>query len=143
MVRTLVTKTTGRVVIARLEPGEDILRSIETISRDNEILSGELRLIGAVSRVHLGYFDRESKTYKDYTMLEDLEIVSCMGNISKHKDGYVVHAHVVASDEKGKCYGGHLLEGCEVSVTIEAIITEFPVIERERDELTGLNLLNV
>ena len=143
MVRTFVTSTTGRVIIARLEPGEDIIKSIESIVAENKLQSGHLSLIGAVSKVHLGYFDLHKKVYRDFTIDEDLEIVSCVGNISHLKDDYVVHAHVVASDVNGKCYAGHLMEGCEVSVTIEIVITEFPKMSRARDEATGLNLLDL
>lgn len=93
--------------------------------------------------VHLGYFDREANVYRDFTIHEDLEIVSCVGNISKKDDDYVVHAHVVASNEEGRCYGGHLMEGCTVSVTIEIVITEIPSMMRALDKTTGLNLLNL
>ena len=143
MVRTFVTETTGKVIVVRLEPGEDIIKSIEKIVSEHKLLSGELSLIGAVSKVHLGYFDLHEKVYKDFTIDEDLEIVSCVGNISRLDDGYVVHAHVVASDVNGKCYAGHLMEGCEVSVTIEIVITEFREMKRARDEATGLNLLDL
>jgi predicted DNA-binding protein with PD1-like motif len=138
-----VTANTGRVIVVRLEPGEDILKSIEAVVSENKLLSGHLSLIGAVSKVHLGYFDLHEKVYKDFTIDEDLEVVSCVGNISRLDDGYVVHAHVVASDVNGKCYAGHLMEGCEVSVTIEIVITEFSEMSRARDEVTGLNLLDL
>jgi len=138
-----VTNNTGRVIVIRLEPGEDILKSIEKIVAESKLLSGHLSLIGAVSKVHLGYFNLEEMSYKDFTVDEDLEIVSCVGNISRLDEGYVVHAHVVASDETGKCYAGHLMEGCTVSVTIEIVITEFTEMTRARDERTGLNLLDL
>jgi len=143
MVRTLVTGTTGRVVILRLEPGEDILKSIEKIVAEQNLQSGHLSLIGAVSKVHLGYYDLHEKVYKDFTIDEDLEVVSCTGNISRLNEDYVVHAHVVASDIDGKCYAGHLMEGCTVSVTIEIVITEFTEMSRARDDATGLNLLDI
>ena len=143
MVRIFSTKATGRVIVVRLEPGEDILKSIERVVKEQSVTSGHLSLIGAVSRAHLGYFNREENEYRDFVVEEDLEIVSCVGNISQHNDQYIIHAHVVASDENGKCYGGHLMEGCRVSVTIEIVITEFPLMTRARDELTGLNLLDI
>lgn len=143
MVRTFFTTTTGRVLVARLEPGEDILKSIEKLVNEYSISSGHFSLIGAVSRTHLGYFDRQANIYKDFVLDEDLEIVSCIGNISRHNDERVIHAHVVASDEKGRCYGGHLMEGCIVSVTIEIVITEFPMMRRALDEVTGLKLLDL
>ncbi|MFW9844252.1 MAG: PPC domain-containing DNA-binding protein [Candidatus Thorarchaeota archaeon] len=138
-----MTENTGRVIVIRLEPGEDILTSIEKIVAEYKLLSGHLSLIGAVSKVHLGYFDLHEKVYKDFTIDEDLEIVSCVGNISRLNEGYVVHAHVVASDVNGRCYAGHLMEGCTVSLTIEIVITEFTEMSRTRDETTGLNLLDL
>ena len=143
MVRVYTTKATGAVLVARLYPGEDILSSIEKIANEKRIQSAHLSMIGAVSRVHLGYFDREINGYKDFTVEEDLEIVSGIGNISRHDEKYVVHAHIVAADENGRCYGGHLLAGCQVSVTIELIITEIPELTRTRDETLGLNLLDI
>ncbi|RDE13516.1 MAG: hypothetical protein C4K48_08400 [Candidatus Thorarchaeota archaeon] len=143
MVRVHTTKATGRVLVARLLPGEDILSSIEKIADENKIQSAHFSMIGAVSRVHLGYFDRELNSYKDFTVEEDLEVVSGIGNVSRHDGKYVVHAHIVVADEIGRCYGGHLLGGCEVSVTIELVITEIPEMTRTRDEKSGLNLLNI
>ena len=102
-------------------------------------------MIGAISKATLGYFDRPSKTYKSFTVDEDLEVVSCIGNISRTKDGTpVIHAHMIVADEKGKCYGGHLMPGCEVSVTIEMIINVFDdEMIRAKDPETGLNLLDI
>ena len=85
----------------------------------------------------------DAHEYRDFTIEEDLEIVACVGNISQLENKYVVHAHVVASDENGRCYGGHLMEGCIVSVTIEIVITELPLMTRAHDESTGLNLLDL
>lgn len=93
----------------------------------------------------LGFFDRGNMEYKTFTVEEDLEVVSCMGNIaSTHEGGLIVHAHMVVANQDGRCYGGHLMPGCEVSVTIELIITEMDEdVRRARDEATGLNLLDI
>jgi predicted DNA-binding protein with PD1-like motif len=143
MTRVHVTKPTGRVVIARLEPGDDILHSIERVANEHEIQSGHLSMIGAVAGVHLGYFDREDKAYKEFTVEEDLEIVAGIGNITRYEETYVIHAHLVAADQTGRCYGGHLLDGCKVSVTIELVVTEIPELKRGIDKGTGLKLLDV
>jgi predicted DNA-binding protein with PD1-like motif len=133
------------MIVARMEPGEDILATIGKIADSYKIQSGSLTLIGAVSRAHLGYFDRKSLEYKSFTLEEDLEVVSGMGNISRLRDNsVVVHTHIIVSDEKGKCYGGHLMPGCEVSVTIELVIHEMDAnLRRAKDKLTGLNLLDL
>ena len=144
MVRSIDTET-RRSIVVRMEPGEDILSTIEAVADSYKIKSGYLTLIGAVSKANLGYFDRTSQEYKSFSIEEDLEVVSGMGNISRlHDDSVVVHAHVIVADEKGKCYGGHLNRGCEVSVTIELVIQEMDVdLRRARDDLTGLNLLDL
>ncbi len=128
-----------------MEPGEDILNTIETVAASHGVKSGQLSLIGAVSRAKLGYYDRASGEYKDFVVDRDLEVVSCLGNISHTRDGgLVVHAHIVVADENGNCYGGHLMAGCEVSVTIELLILETESeIFRAKDELTGLNLMDI
>jgi len=128
-----------------MESGEDILKMIDAVSLEHGVCAGQLTLIGAVSKASLGFFDRESMEYKTFTIDKDLEVVSCMGNIaSTYEGGLVVHAHMVVADQDGRCYGGHLMPGCEVSVTIELIITEMDGdVRRARDEATGLNLLDI
>ncbi|MFX1260465.1 MAG: PPC domain-containing DNA-binding protein [Promethearchaeota archaeon] len=144
MVRSIEMGLKG-VIISRMDPGDDILRTIERTAQEHRVKSGQITLIGAVSRARLGYFDREAGEYKDFLIERDLEVVSGIGNISRLADGsIVVHAHLVVSDEEGKCWGGHLMEGCEVSVTIELVILETTTeLRRAKDEMTGLNLLDI
>jgi predicted DNA-binding protein with PD1-like motif len=143
MVHSVQTES-KRVIFARMYPGEDVLESIETVAKKQGVRSGQLSLIGAVSKAKLGYFHREAVEYREFTVDEDVEVVSCMGNIATHEGKLVVHAHMIVADEAGKCWGGHLLPGCEVSVTIELVIieTELELI-RKRDDKTGLNLLHI
>jgi predicted DNA-binding protein with PD1-like motif len=144
MVRSIETRLKG-VIISRMDPGDDILKTIQRVALEHNVRSGQITLIGAVSGAKLGYFDRESGEYKDFLVERDLEVVSGMGNISRlDDDSVVVHAHLVVSDEEGRCWGGHLMEGCEVSVTIELVIIETEVdLRRAKDEMTGLNLMDI
>ncbi len=142
---TTISTKIKNTFVTRMILGEDILKTIQEIASENKIAAGQLSLIGAVSKATLGYFDRKSKQYKSFSIDEDLEVVSCMGNIAIAENGdYIVHAHMIVADEEGKCYGGHLMEGCEVSVTIELIINVFDgKLLRSIDTDTGLNLLNL
>jgi predicted DNA-binding protein with PD1-like motif len=125
-------------------PGEDVLESIEAVAREHSVRSGQLSLIGAVSKAKLGYFHTEAVEYRDFMVDEDVEVVSCIGDISTHNGDLVVHAHMIVADEAGKCWGGHLMAGCEVSVTIELVIIETEIeLIRKRDDVTGLNLLHI
>jgi predicted DNA-binding protein with PD1-like motif len=132
------------MIFAKMDPGEDVLGAIEEVARNHEVKSGQLSLIGAVSKAKLGYFHREALEYRYFTVDEDVEVVSCIGDISTHEGNLVVHAHMIVADEKGKCWGGHLLPGCEVSVTIELVIIETEIdLIRKKDDMTGLNLLHI
>jgi predicted DNA-binding protein with PD1-like motif len=143
MVRSIQTEI-KRVIFAKMEPGEDVLGAIEDVARKHGVQSGQLSLIGAISQAKLGYYHRESAKYRDFTVDEDVEVVSCIGDISTHEGNLVVHAHMIVADEKGKCWGGHLLPGCTVSVTIELVIIETEIeLIRKRDDMTGLNLLHI
>ena len=143
MVRSIQTES-KRVIFSRMEPGEDVLETIEAVAAENNVKSGYVSMIGAISGAKLGYFHLKANEYRDFTVDEDVEVVSCMGNISMLNGKPMVHAHMIVSDEAGKCYGGHLMKGCKVSVTIELVITETAVdLSRARDERTGLNLLDI
>jgi len=144
MVRSIETTLKG-FIISRIAPGDDVLKSIERVALEHKVKSGQITLIGAVSRAKLGYFDIESGKYKDFLIERNLEVVSGIGNISRLEDeSVVVHAHLVVSDEDGRCWGGHLMEGCEVSVTIELVILETNAdLRRAKDAITGLNLLDI
>jgi predicted DNA-binding protein with PD1-like motif len=139
-----IETTTKRMILARMVPGDDVLKTIEAVANKHGVRSGQLNLIGAIAGAKLGYFDVKKKEYKHFSVDEDLEVVSCMGNISTHDDSLVVHAHIILADEEGRCHGGHLLPGCTVSVTIELVIIETESeLKRARDDETGLNLLKL
>lgn len=125
-------------------PGEDVLETVKHLAIEHGISSGQINLIGAVGSAHLGYFDMEEKEYKSFMLEEDLEVVSCMGNIAHHPEGLIVHAHMIVANEEGRCYGGHLMSGTKVSVTIEVVIIETDeTLTRAKDSKTGLNLLDL
>ncbi len=131
------------MIVARLHAGEDILTTVQQVVRQYDVRSGVVSIIGAVSRATLGFFDREKREYRSNTFARDLEIVSCTGNIARLDDGtVVVHAHMVVADDEGHCYGGHVMNGCEVSATGEVTIIEGSVeLHRAPDPTTGLALL--
>ncbi len=134
----------GRIVFFRLEEGSDLLASMREHVEAEDIKSGFLACIGALSKARLGYFLGQGK-YKAIEVQGPLEIASCVGNISVGPEGEtVVHAHICVCDEEGRAYGGHLLEGCLVSPTAEVTVVELSgaLLTRELDAKTGLKLLS-
>lgn len=133
----------GRTYIAKLEYKSDLLEELNKICRDEYIKAGFIQVIGAVSSLKTGFFDQDTKEYiyTTYAYDESLEIVSCSGNVSLKDGKPFCHMHIVASDKKGKCIGGHLAAGTSVyagEVVIQELLGEDLV--REIDENTNLTL---
>lgn len=104
--------STKNIHIGRLEAGDDLLQSLNGLCARHRITFGSFTLIGAVKNAVMGYFDQRTKRYTaSIRMDNDLEIASCMGNISFRDGKPFVHAHIVFSDVKGKAFGGHLMSG--------------------------------
>jgi predicted DNA-binding protein with PD1-like motif len=130
-----------RVVFARFLENEDLLATITSVAKQNNINSGFFFLIGTLKKAVLGYY-KEGK----YVPIEKdgpLEIVSCMGNISIRDEAeLVVHGHIVVSDNEGDAFGGHVLSGCLVDATGELVLVEAKsgTLRREFDPRRNLYL---
>ncbi len=130
-----------RVLLGRLEMGEDILRGLTDFCVEHGISAGSIQAFGAVQRGGVGYYDQEAATYREIRFEEGMEIASLVGNISQKQGETFLHCHIILADEEGRCFGGHLLEGnvafaCEFAVTA----LEGTAPERTRDDATGLML---
>ncbi len=133
----------GRTFVAKLNYGSDLLEELNKICRQEYIKAGYIQVIGAVSSLKYGFYDQSTKeyTYTTYAYDESLEIVSCSGNVSLKDEKPFCHIHIIASDKKGKCIGGHLAAGTSVfaaEVVIQEILGEDLI--RELDETTKLTL---
>ncbi len=124
-------KDAGRTFVLRLDPGNDVLDSVnETIRkekiRDGVVLSGigtldfcVLHMVMTTGYPPVEYFKR----WKN----KPLELASVQGIIA---DG-VPHLHAVVSDHK-KAYAGHLEKGCRVLYLAEIVIREFDTLKLAR-----------
>ena len=137
-----VAGSTGRLVFARIDGGEDLLLGIKRVAKEENIRSGFLSCIGALRRARVGYYIGSGQ-YKAIELEGPLEIACCLGNIALFEGEPLVHAHICVCDGEGRAFGGHLLEGCFVSPTAELTIIELSGAELVRylDERTGLKLL--
>ena len=132
----------GKAVFARLLEGEDLLGAITQIASKSKIHAGFFFLIGTLKSAKLGFYQHGK--YLPITMDRELEIVSCLGNISLKEGKAFPHAHLAVSDEKGRVFGGHAMPGCIIGVTAELVLVEAVdlKITRQLDEVTKLSLLS-
>jgi hypothetical protein len=130
-----------RIYMGRLPYGGDVLKSLTEFVKERGIKKGQVQVIGAVQKAVVGFYDQETRKYENIILDKHLEILSLIGNISLKDDQPFIHAHLTLSDEEGKSFGGHLMEGTIVFAG-EFIIREFEGenLERTYDEQTGLAL---
>ena len=77
----------GNKYVVRLEKGEEIVESIKTLCRENNIRLGTVSGIGAADKATIGLFEPATKKYHSRELTGDMEITSLMGNISIPKMG--------------------------------------------------------
>jgi predicted DNA-binding protein with PD1-like motif len=113
----------GKMCFARILEGEDLAQAIKKRVQESSIKAGIFLLIGSLKDAMVGYLKEGQYQYIHFD--GPLEIASCVGNIAVDEKGEViVHAHLVVSDEKGKAFGGHLMEGSHVGATAELVMIE-------------------
>jgi predicted DNA-binding protein with PD1-like motif len=130
----------GRIFLARLDHGADIISQITNLAEENGIETGALSAIGALSRAKLAYYDQLSHEYDTFSLEEPVELASCSGNISMRDGRPFVHAHAVLSDRTGRTFGGHLTSGTIFAAELYLEELSGLPLKRVSDSITGLNL---
>jgi uncharacterized protein len=140
--------------LLRLDPGEDLTECLLAWVRQEALDAAEVRGIGAVQDVELGYFDLATKRYVTALFPESMELVHLQGNVAwtravdgAAEDAPILHAHAVVAGPELVARGGHLVRAV-VSVTAELFVEPLtvsaaaPRLIRAVDERTGLKLLS-
>jgi len=130
----------GRVIVARVKQGSDLLRSLQKIAAEEGITSGVIVSgVGLLKQARL----RNCKSLPEEYPITDanrtflpfekpLEILSISGNVTLAEGEPLVHAHLTLSSvEEGEItvIGGHLIEGCVVFGFSEFAILELEGVE--------------
>jgi len=128
----------GRRFLVRVPRDEELVAFINGLINEHRIEQGFITGIGAVSEATIGFYDQDTREYRESTLTGGLEIASLLGNISQKEGRSHAHLHIGLADHEGRMYGGHL-SGARVFLT-ELVIVEFTDCELERvpDESTGL-----
>lgn len=125
--------------MARLSRGTDLLDGLSALAAELRMKAGTVQVIGAASKLVLGYFDQERREYETIELPGHWEIASGLGNVSIRDGQPFVHLHIVASGADGRAVGGHLMPGTIVFLAeayVRALDGEPPV--RILDEEMGL-----
>jgi predicted DNA-binding protein with PD1-like motif len=126
-------------IVLRLDPGDRVIDSLETVREDCEVSSGFFFGIGAIDEATLGHYDVETQDYKEETFEEDFEVTSFLGNIGPDK----IHAHIQLGKRDFSTIGGHFAGG-RVSGTFEVVIIPGETeLTHQLDERTGLDVFDL
>ena len=131
----------GRRFVGRLPHGKDLIASIEDFCIESAIQMATFSVMGAVSSATMGAYDQKQQVYVTFTENSDMEIVTCVGNVSLKDQAPVIHAHIVLGDEHGKIIGGHLFSDTILfagEMDLQELVGK--PMERVYDRTTGLFL---
>jgi len=139
----LISAGEEKVFIVVFETGDEIMQGLLEFARSNRVGAGHFTAIGALSGVVLGYLDWEKKDYEPIPLMEQVEVLSLVGDVTLEDGSPWIHAHIVVGKRDGTAHGGHLLEG-HVRPTLEVVLHESPDhLRRKPDPETGLALIDV
>ncbi len=125
-----------KTICKRLHRGDDLLKSIQTLAKDQHIGAGVvLSAVGCISKGMVR--DASGVTLRQIDA--PCEIVSLNGTVSAIR----CHLHIALSREDLSTVGGHLVEGCIINTTCELVIGVLDgwEIAREYDAETGYDEL--
>lgn len=104
-----------RTICKRLHRGDDLLRSIQHIAKEEKIQAAVvLSAVGCILRGRV----RDASGVTIRSIDENCEIVSLNGTVSAVR----THLHISLSKEDLSTIGGHLLEGCIINTTCELVL---------------------
>ena len=129
----------GRVIAVRLKPGTDVLLGLTEACRRYGISNGViLSAIGSLDGAkYCDIVDLPTKAgcgYGEVLHLSGLiELISATGIVCHGEENEInLHVHMTMSDRYGNGYGGHLVEGTIVKITVDAVIAEVEGVQMTR-----------
>jgi predicted DNA-binding protein with PD1-like motif len=123
--------------------GDEVTSGLLDFATKNQLQGSHFTAVGAFENVVLGWFDWDAKEYLRNPMPEQVEVVSCIGNIAIAPNGEPgLHVHVAVAKRDGTAWGGHLLEA-HVRPTLEVVVEESPAhLQRKLDERYGVAFIS-
>ena len=128
--------------VLRLDPGEEVIRSLTTLVEQENVCLGTVSALGAANDVTIGIFDPAEKKYYSRRCQGDFEISALVGNVTRKDGEPYLHLHITFGNPvTGEIYAGHLSE-CNISATLELFLQIWDgEVDRKFSDTVGLNLL--
>ena len=132
------------VVIARLQPGEELVQAITDLAAKLGVKSGIVVAIGGLRSVELGVYRGGKYDVESYEVKEGetIELTSAMGSVAVGDDGRPsVHLHATVSLPDHRTSAGHLLRATVAPLVEVFIVGLSATLRRTVDPSIGLSAL--
>ncbi len=133
----------GSTYLVRIDLGEDLVGSILSVCKKEDIQLAIVDGFGALTDFKVGVWDLATKSFLGNDFSGKYEMAALAGNITLKEGEPYLHAHMSAGDETGKAVGGHLISAT-VGATAEISITrlEGGSVGRRQSEVSGVFIMD-
>ena len=130
-------------IFVSIDKGELVNQKLLEVSQKEELNSGWINGLGAISDIEIGYWDIEEKIYVKKNFNDDYELLSLIGNVSLVDNKPFIHTHISFSDTEFKVFGGHLFDAEVIAAAEFCIFMSDYHLHRELNCNIGLSLWNI
>lgn len=132
MPKNIKSKKTDSYIVARLQPGDDLKKSLMALQMKYKIQAGVM--ISSVGSLKVAEM-RLASAKKSKKMNGPFEILGLNGTVGVGG----IHCHLTIADQKGLVQGGHLMDGCIILTTCELVVCLIQKVTFKRllDSQTG------
>ncbi len=133
-------KKFGDTYAVRIDPGEDIMESLKSLCKRENIRLAQVSALGAADHAVIGVYDLREQQYHREELDGFMEITGLTGNVTTVNGEPYLHLHGTMADANHVIHGGHVLE-MRVGATCEMFVRVLDgEVTRSRDEALGINL---
>ena len=130
-------------IFISIDKGELVNQKLLEIAQKENLNSGWINGLGAISNIEIGYWDIEKKVYVKQKFDNHYELLSLIGNVSLVDNEPFIHSHISFSDTSFKVYGGHLFDAKVIAAAEFCIFTSDYYLHRKLNCDIGLSLWNI
>tara|TARA_B000000475_G_C15920919_1_gene416625 strand:- start:7 stop:426 length:420 start_codon:yes stop_codon:yes gene_type:complete len=130
-------------IYVSIDKGEFVNEKLLEVAQLENLKSGWINGLGAISDVEIGYWDIEEKIYVKQKFNKDYELISLTGNITLLDNESFIHTHISFSDTEFKVFGGHMFDAKVIAAAEFCIFLSNYDLHRKLSCDIGLSLWDI
>lgn len=130
-------------LLISIDKGEFVNQKLLEVAEKENLKSGWINGLGAISDIEIGYWDIEKKVYVKNFFDDHYELLSLIGNVSLVDNKPFIHTHISFSDTEFKAFGGHLFDAKVIAAAEFCIFISDYHLHRKLNCDIGLSLWDI